>query len=165
MVEENGSNKVRTDTIDRIYESNQQLIYVSDRKVAALLLINAVLISFSATWNLREYSILAKVIILVAIILAAVSTIMYLLAIIPRVAERAAESILHYRGIMRLSREAYVSKMKEVNAEDLTKDYLDTIYSLSSIQMKKNRYLKLGSQFLVVSIFLLALSFILNNIP
>ncbi len=165
MVEEKDLNKMKADTIHKIYESNQQLIYVSDRKVAALLLINAVLISFSATWNLREYSILAKIIILVAIILAAVSTIMYLLAIIPRVAEQAAESIFHYRGILRLSREEYVSKMKEVGDEDLTKDYLDTIYSLSSIQMKKNRYLKLGSQLLVVSIFLLALSFILNNIP
>ena len=165
MVEEKDLNKMKADTIHKIYESNQQLIYVSDSKVAALLLINAVLISFSATWNLREYSILAKIIILVAIILAAASTIMYLLAIIPRVAEQAAESILHYRGILRLSRQEYVSKMKEMADEDLTKDYLDTIYSLSSIQVKKNRYLKLGSQLLVVSIFLLALSFILNNIP
>ena len=56
MNEEDLIDKVKTDTIHKIYDSNQQLIYVADRKVAALLLINAVLISFSATWNLREYS-------------------------------------------------------------------------------------------------------------
>jgi len=164
MVEKNDLNRMKVDTFHRIYASNQQLIDLSDRKVAALLLINAILISLSAVWNLREYSVLMKVIILVAIILAAVSTIMYLLAIIPRISKRAAESILHYKGVLRLSRDEYISKMKEMSEEDLTKDYLDTIYSLSSIQMRKNRYLRLGSQFLIASIILLALSFILNNI-
>lgn len=101
MNEENRLGKVKTDTIHKMYDSNQQLIYVSDRKVATLLLINAVLISFSATWNLKEHFIFTKIIILLAIILAAVSTIMYLLAIIPRLSKRAAESILHYRGVLR----------------------------------------------------------------
>lgn len=164
MNEESRLGKVKTDTIHKMYDSNQQLIYVSDRKVAALLLINAVLISFSATWNLKEQFILTKIIILLAIMLAAVSTIMYLLAIIPRLSKQAVESILHYRGILRFSREEYVSKMLELSDDDLTKDYLDTIYSLSLIQLKKNRYLKLGSELLIISIFLLALSFILNNI-
>jgi len=164
MKEEKRIGKVKTDTIHKLYDSNQQLIYVSDRKVAALLLINAVLISFSATWNLKELFILTKIIIVLAIMLAAVSTIMYLLAIIPRLSKRAAESLLHYRGILRFSRDKYVSKMLELSDNDLTKDYLDTIYSLSSIQLKKNRYLKLGSELLIISIFLLALSFILNNI-
>lgn len=164
MNEENRLGKVKTDTIHKMYDSNQQLIYVSDRKVAALLLINAVLISFSATWNLKEHFILTKIIIFLAIMLAAVSTIMYLLAIIPRLSKRAAESILHYRGILRFSRDEYVSKMLELSDDDLTKDYLDTIYSPSLIQLKKNRYLKLGSELLIISIFLLALSFILNNI-
>jgi len=164
MNEENRLDKVKTDTIHKLYDSNQQLIYVSDRKVAALLLINAVLISFSATWNLKEHFILTKIIILLAIMLAAVSTIMYLLSIIPRLSKRAAESILHYRGILRFSRDEYISKMLELSDDDLTKDYLDTIYSLSLIQLKKNRYLKLESELLIISIFLIALSFILNNI-
>jgi hypothetical protein len=163
MNEEN-LGKVKTDTIHKLYESNQQLIYVSDRKVAALLLINAVLISFSATWNLKEYCLLTKIIVLLAIISAAISTIMYLLAIIPRLSKRAGESVLHYRGILRLSRDEYVSKMTGISDEDLRKDYLDTIYSISLIQLKKNRYLKLGSQFLIISIFLLAVVFIFNNI-
>src|SRR5208337_1740690 len=160
MKEEKHIGKVKTDTIHKMYESNQQLIYVSDRKVAALLLINAVLISFSATWNLKEHFILIKIIIILAIILAAVSTIMYLLAIIPRISKRAAESILHYRGILRFSRDEFVSKISELSDDDLTKDYLDTIYSLSLIQLKKNRYLRWGSELLIISIFLLALSFI-----
>jgi len=164
MKEEKHIGKVKTDTIHKMYESNQQLIYVSDRKVAALLLINAVLISFSATWNLKEHFILIKIIIILAIILAAVSTIMYLLAIIPRISKRAAESILHYRGILRFSRDEFVSKISELSDDDLTKDYLDTIYSLSLIQLKKNRYLRWGSELLIISIFLLALSFILNNV-
>ena len=56
MNEESRLSKMKIESVQKIYESNQQLIYVADRKVAALLLINAVLISFSATWNLREYS-------------------------------------------------------------------------------------------------------------
>jgi len=164
MNEENRLGKVKTDTIHKLYDSNQQLIYVADRKVAALLLINAVLISFAATWNLKEYCLSTKIIVFLAIMLAAVSTIMYLLAIIPRLSKQAGESVLHYRGILRLPRDEYVSKMTEISDEELRKDYLDTMYSLSLIQLKKNRYLKLGSQFLIVSIFLLAVVFIFNNI-
>jgi len=164
MAEETRFDKLKTESLQRIYESNQQLIYVADRKVAALLLINAILISFSATWNLGEYSSSIRIIILIALILAALSTILYLLAIIPRISEQAGKSILHYKGILGSSRDKYVSKMTEISDDDLRKDYLDTIYALSSIQMKKNRYLWWGSEFLILSIILLALSFVLHNL-
>jgi hypothetical protein len=164
MAEESQFNKLKTESVQKIYESNQQLIYVADRKVAALLLINAVLISFSASWNLREFSISIKMIILIAVSLAALSTIFYLFAIIPRNSEQAAKSILHYKGIQGASRENYVSKMIEMGDDDLMKDYLNTIYALSSIQRKKNLYLRWGSESLIISIFLLALSFVLNNL-
>jgi len=164
MAEEPRFDKLKTEAVQRIYESNQELIYGADRKVAALLLINAILISFSATWNLREYSSSIRIIILIAVLLAALSTILYLLAIIPRISKHAPKSILHYKGILGSSRDKYVSKMTEISDDDLRKDYLDTIYSLSSIQMKKNRYLRWGSEFLILSITLLALSFVLHNL-
>jgi hypothetical protein len=164
MDEEPRFNKLKTEVAQRIYESNQELIYGADRKVAALLLINAILISFSATWNLREYTNPIRIIILVAILLAALSTILYLLAIIPRISEQAPKSILHYKGILGSSRENYVSRMNEISDDDLMKDYLSTIYSLSSIQRKKNLYLRRGSESLIISISLLALSFVLNNL-
>jgi hypothetical protein len=164
MTEESRFNNLKTESVQKIYESNQQLIYVADRKVAALLLINAVLISFSATWNLKEYSISIKIMILLAVLFAAVSTIMYLFAIIPRISEQASKSILHYKGILKDSKDQYVSKMAEMREEDFIVDYLETIYSLSSIQMKKNRYLRRGSESLILSIILLAVSFILHNL-
>jgi hypothetical protein len=164
MAKEAPFDRLKTESIQKIYESNQHLIYVADRKVAALLLINAVLISFSATWNLREYSSGIKIIVLIAVLLAAVSTIFYLLAIIPRISEQAPKSILHYKGILGSAREKYISKMTEISDDDLMKDYLDTIYSLSSIQMRKNRYLRWGSESLIISIVLLALAFVLHNL-
>jgi len=164
MAEESRFDRLKTESIQKIYESNQQLIYVSDRKVAALLLINAVLISLSATWNLGEYPSLIKIIVLVAVLLAALSTILYLLAIIPRASEQAPQSILYCNGILGSSRDKYVSKMTEISDEDLMKNYLDAIYSLSSIQMKKNRYLRWGSESLIISILLLVLSFVLHNL-
>ncbi len=163
MAEENRFENLQMESMQKLYESNQQLIYVSDRKVSALLLINAVLISFSATWSLKEYSSPIKIIILLAVIFAAVSTIMYLFAIIPRISEQASKSVLHYKGILKDSKDQYVSKMGGMREEDFIKDYLETIYSLSSIQMKKNRYLRRGSEFLVLSIILLAASFVLHN--
>ena len=108
----------RMSAVQEIYESNQQLIYVSDRKVSALLLINAVLVSFSATWSLKEYAILSKVIILIGVVLAVLSTIMFLMAIIPRVTKRASESLLHYQGILGLTKEKYASKMLEIDDEE-----------------------------------------------
>jgi hypothetical protein len=96
--------------------------------------------------------------------MAAISTILYLLAIMPRISEQAPKSILHYKGILKNSKDQYVSKMAEMREEDFIKDYLETIYSLSSIQMTKNRYLRRGSEFLILSIILLALSFILHNV-
>ena len=164
MAEEPRSDKLKTEVVQKIYESSQELIYGADRKVAALLLINAILISFSATWNLKEYSSSIKIIIMVAVLLAALSTILYLLAIIPRISEQAPKSILHYKGILGSSRENYVSKMTEMSDDDLMKDYLYTIYSLSSIQRKKNLFLRRGSESLIISISLLALSFVLNNL-
>ena len=155
--------ETRMNAVQEIYESNQQLIYVSDRKVSALLLINAVLVSFSATWSLKEYAILSKVIILIGVVLAVLSTIMFLMAIIPRVTKRASESLLHYQGILGLTKEKYALKMLEIDDEDLTRDYLETIYALTSIQKKKNRYLAIGCYFLIVSICLLGLSFIIHN--
>ena len=164
MPEESRFNKLQTELVQKIYESNQQLIYAADRKVSALLLINAVLISFSATWNLKEYAGPIKIIILVAVLFAALSTIMYLFAIIPRISEQASKSILHYKGILKDSKDQYVSRMAEMREEDFIKDYLETIYSLSSIQMKKNRYLRRGSESLILSIILLAASFVLHNV-
>jgi hypothetical protein len=164
MAEESRFDTLKIDAVQSIYASNQELIYGADRKVAALLLINAIIISFSATWNLKEYSISVRIIILIAIISAALSTIMYLLAIIPRISDQAVKSILHYKGVLGYSRDKYISKMTEISGEDLRKDYLDTIYSLFSIQMKKNRYLRWGSEFLIFSIILLALSFVLHNL-
>ncbi len=164
MSEEAKAEKLKPEAVQRIYESNQQLIYVSDRKVSALLLINAVLVSFSATWSLKEYSSSNKIIILIAVLCAALSTIFYLFAVIPRISEQAPKSLLHYKGILATSRENYVSKMCELCGEDLMKDYLETIYALSSIQMKKNRYLRRGSEFLILSIILLAVSFVLHNL-
>jgi hypothetical protein len=162
--EEPQFNQLKTEVVQKIYASNQELIYGSDRKVGALLLINAILISFSATWNLRDYSSSIKIIILIAVLLAALSTILYLLAIIPRISKQAPKSILHYKGILASSRESYVSKMTEISSDDLMKDYLSTIYSLSSIQRRKNLYLRRGSESLIISISLLALSFVLNNL-
>lgn len=164
MAEEPQFNQLKTEVVQKIYASNQELIYGSDRKVGALLLINAILISFSATWNLRDYSSSIKIIILIAVLLAALSTILYLLAIIPRISKQAPKSILHYKGILASSRESYISKMTEISNDDLMKDYLSTIYSLSSIQRRKNLYLRRGSESLIISISLLALSFVLNNL-
>ena len=164
MAEEPQFNQLKTEVVQKIYASNQELIYGSDRKVGALLLINAILISFSATWNLRDYSSSIKIIILIAVLLAALSTILYLLAIIPRISKQAPKSILHYKGILASSRESYISKMTEISNDDLMKDYLSTIYSLSSIQRRKNLYLRRGSESLIISISLLALAFVLNNL-
>ena len=164
MSEEARFDKLKTETVQKIYESNQELIYGADRKVAALLLINAIIISFSATWNLRDYLNSIRIVILIGIISAALSTILYLLAILPRTSAQAPKSILHYKGILAFSRDTHLSKMAEMSDEDLRKDYLDTIYALSSIQEKKNRYLRWGCQFLIFSIILLALSFVLHNL-
>ncbi len=128
------SEKLSIESVHQLYESNQQLIYVADRKVSA------------------------------GVLFAVLSTIFYLLAIIPRISEKASESLLHYRGILAIPREEYVSKMRAGCGEDLIKDYLETIYALSSIEMRKNRYLRVGSILLMISIVLLGLSFMLHNL-
>ncbi len=46
----------------------------------------------------------------------------------------------------------------------MAKGYLKTIYALSSVRMKKNRYLAPGSQFLILSIALPGFSFIVHNL-
>ncbi|MDH4267373.1 MAG: DUF5706 domain-containing protein [Deltaproteobacteria bacterium] len=164
MNEESLPNQGKLETIYNIYHWNQQLIDAADRKVAALILINAVVISFSATWNLKDYDALTKIITVVAIVIAAFSTVMFFFTLIPRISPHAGVSVLHYRGILRYTRDEYLSKMMEISDAELTKDYLGTIYSLSLIQTKKNYYLKLGSQSLIISIILLALSFIMNSL-
>jgi hypothetical protein len=120
MSEGNEVTEKRIGAVQGIYEGIQHLIYLGDRKVSALLLINAVLISFSGTWSLKEYALLTKIIILIGIVLAIFSTIMFLMAIIPRISKSAPKSILHYKGILSLPREKYVSRMLEIGQEELT---------------------------------------------
>ena len=60
----------KSDTLESIYDWSQQLIEAADRKVTNLLLIDRVIISFSATWNLRERCTHVKVVMMLAIVLA-----------------------------------------------------------------------------------------------
>jgi hypothetical protein len=60
----------KTDTLGRIYDLSQQLIEAADRKATAHLLIDAVIISFSATCNLRECCAHVKAVMMLAIVLA-----------------------------------------------------------------------------------------------
>ena len=44
----------KSDTPERVYDRSRQLIEAADRKATALLLIDRVIISLSAIWNLRK---------------------------------------------------------------------------------------------------------------
>jgi hypothetical protein len=66
------SHRRKTDTLESIYDWSRQLIEAADKKATALLLIDTVIISFSATWNLRECSTQVKVVMVVAIVMGGI---------------------------------------------------------------------------------------------
>jgi type II secretory pathway component PulJ len=60
----------KTDTLESVYDWSQQLIEAADRKVTNLLLTDRVIISFSATWNLRKCCTHVKLVMMLSIVLA-----------------------------------------------------------------------------------------------
>jgi hypothetical protein len=62
----------KSDTLESICDWSRQLIEAADEKATALLLIDTVIISFCATWNLRECCAHVKVVMVVAIVLGGI---------------------------------------------------------------------------------------------
>ncbi len=148
--------------IKHIYESNQQITHLADTKVSALQLINTLIISFSATYGLRSFPIESKMVLILAVVLAALSSLTLLVTILPRFSKKPSRGFVFYQGICAHGKEEYWARMAEVTKEELMKDYVDSIYTLALIQQKKYLRLRVGliSSFLAIS--LVGLSIILN---
>lgn len=156
-----GNDKI--DLVRHIFDCNQNLIQMADTKVGVLLATNAIIISLSTTWSLNEYDVYSKIMIL-AIMLSAFSSFMLLFAIVPRLSENVHDTVIYYKGILKYSQSAYVSKLTKITDDELLKDYSNNIYDLASIQKKKYRYLILGVVSLVFAIIFIALSYVLQSI-
>jgi len=162
MAEKN-CNKNRVDLIRHIYDWNQNLIQMADTKVGILLAINAIIISISTTLNLRN-DVFPNIVMSLAIILSVLSSFMLILTIFPRTSSNIDTTVIFYEGILKHSREDYISKMMKMSEDELFTDYVNNIYTLASIQKKKYYNLRIGILLLFAAIFLIALFFILQNI-
>ena len=148
--------------IKHIYEWNQQITHFVDTKVSALQIINTLIISFSITFSVRDLSPSSKVIVIAAVVLAAFSSLMLLLTIVPRAPKSNSCGINFYRGILSYSCEDYLSKMAEINVDEMLKNYLASIYMIASIEEKKFARLRLGLIFSFVAITLVGAAIIFN---
>lgn len=155
-------NSDRISLIKHVYEWNQRLTQFVDTKVSVLQIINTLIISFSATFSIRELSVYSKWVIISGVILAAFSSLMLLMTILPRLSKGASAGITFYRGILQYSREDYHSKMAATNVDELLNDYLDSIYTLALIQEKKYLRLRVGLLFSFIAITLVGLAIVLN---
>jgi len=140
--------------IKHIYEWNQQITHFVDMKVSALQIINTLTISFSATFSVREMSPYGKVIVITAVALAAFSSLMLLLTIVPRTPRSPFFGIKFYKGILKYSCEGYCSKMAEIDAAEILKNYLNSIYMIASVEEKKFIRFRLGliSSFIAITL-------------
>ena len=162
MKEIENLNSDKINLVKHIYEWNQQITHFVDTKVSALQIINTLIISFSATFSVRELSPYSKVIIITAVVLAAFSSLMLLLTILPRMGKGAPLGINFYKGILTYSCEDYCSKMAEISVDEILRDYLVSIYSIASIEEKKFTRLRVGFISSFIAIALVGLSIIFN---
>ena len=148
--------------IKHIYEWNQQITHVADTKVSALQIINTLIISFSATFGLKELSVHSKIVIISAVILAAFSSLMLLMTILPRLSKGPSAGTNFYRGILKYTCEGYCSRMAEIDLDELLNDYLTSIYMVALIQKKKFFRLKVGLISSFIAITLVGSAIVLN---
>ena len=152
QLEDLSSDKINL--IKHIYEWNQQITHFVDTKVSALQIINTLIISFSATFSVRDLSSYSKVIIITAVVLAAFSSLMLLLTILPRASKGHSLGINFFKGILEYNCEDYCSKMAGIGIGEILKNYLMSIYTIASIEEKKFIRLKLGliSSFIAITL-------------
>jgi hypothetical protein len=162
MKEIENINSDKINLIKHIYEWNQQLTHFGDMKVGALQVINTLIISFSATFSVRDLSPYSKTVIISAVVLAAFSSLMLLLTILPRVGKGTSCGINFYKGILTYSCEDYCSKMGEITLDEIVKDYLISIYMIASIEEKKFLRFKAGLISSFIAITLVGLFIIFN---
>ncbi len=148
--------------IKHIYEWNQQITHVADTKVSALQIINTLIISFSATFGLKELSPYAKIVVVSAVVLAAFSSLMLLMTILPRLSKGPSEGTNFYRGILKYTCEGYCARMEEIELNELLRDYLNSIYMVALIQEKKFFRLKVGLISSFIAITLVGSAIVLN---
>jgi len=106
----------------------------ADAKVSVLQIINTLIIFFSATFSVKDLSPYSKIVLISAVILAAFSSLMLLLTILPRTSKGASVGINFYHGILKYSHDDYCSKMAAIDLNELLNGYLDSIYTVASIQ-------------------------------
>jgi len=148
--------------IRHIYEWNQRVTQFADTKVSALQIINTLIISFSATFSVKDLSPYSKIVIISAVILAAFSSLMLLMTILPRMSKGASVGVNFYSGILKYSREGYCSKMAAVDLNELLNGYLDSIYAIALIQEKKFFRLRMGLLSSFIAITLVGSAIVLN---
>ena len=148
--------------IRHIYEWNQRVTQFADSKVSALQIINTLIISFSATFSIKDLSPYSKSVLISAVILAAFSSLMLLLTILPRTSKGAAVGVNFYHGILKYSRDDYCSKMAAIDLNELLSGYLDSIYSIALIQKKKFFRLRVGLLSSFIAITLVGSAIVLN---
>jgi hypothetical protein len=148
--------------IRHIYEWNQRVTQFADTKVSALQIINTLIISFSATFSVKDLSSYSRMVIISAVILAAFSSLMLLLTILPRTSKGGSVGINFYHGILRYSRDDYCSKMAAIDLNEILNGYFDSIYSIALIQRKKYFRLRVGLLSSFVAITLVGSAIVLN---
>ena len=162
MEEINNSTNDKFPFIRHIYEWNQRVTHFADTKVSVLQIINTLIISFSATFSLRDLSTYSKIVIIIAVIFSAFSSLMLLMTILPRSSKNAPSGINFYGGILKYSRQGYYSKMAEISIDEIIHDYSESLYTLALIQEKKYYRLKVGLLFSFIAITLVGLAIVLN---
>jgi hypothetical protein len=162
MGESNPWDNKKIDFIKHIYEWNQNVTHFADTKVSALQIINTLIISFSATFSTRQLPACTRVVIVSAIVLAAVSSLMLLLTLFPRMSKRSSAGVNFYGGILKYNRKDYHSKMAEIGLDELLDNYVDSIYAIALIQEKKFFRLRAGLLLSFIAITLVGLAIVLN---
>jgi len=146
--------------IQGIYDSNTRLIQMADTKVGISIGINAIILSFSSNIAIERYSLVPKIFIMSAVISSAISSLFLIITLFPRVSFNDTKSIIFYKGIISIKKEDYIKKLGEISDIDLIKEYSKSIYLVSLIQNKKYITLQIGLVFMLLSLLLIALSFI-----
>ena len=87
-------------------------------------------------------------------VLIGASSLMLLLTIVPRTPRSPFFGINFYKGILKYSCEDYCSKMAEIDAAEILKNYLNSIYMIASVEEKKFIRFRLGliSSFIAITL-------------
>ncbi len=145
--------------LKNIYETNQSILEMADKKSSVILGISGIIISIILSSNINDIPFPRRTFIGIGVIFALLSSIIQFSVIFPVISNCGTDNIIFYNGIIKNSLKEYKQKIIRLTDEYIINQYSENIYNIALIEKRKYFFLKIGFLLLLISILFISVGF------